>query len=121
MAIDSYVTRSRSAETADFDWGTIEWFDGSDRTDGEGLTVGRVTFDPGASNSTHRHPNCEEALLLLSGRLEHSLGEEETVLEPGDLLHIPQDVPHSATNLVDDEAVALIAYDTADRQVDLLD
>lgn len=117
MSIEDYVCREAGGRTDAFEWGTITWLDGDGLTAGDGLTFGRVTFDPGAGNAAHSHPNCEEALYLLSGELDHALAGERTVLEPGDLLHIPRGEAHQATNPGPGEAVALIAYDTADRQV----
>lgn len=122
MDITDYVTREGNGETDTFEWGEITWLDGDDRTAGTGLTVGRVTFNPGGANATHRHPNCEESLYVLSGSLDHAIGDERTILEPRDLLHIPAGEPHKATNVSDeDEAVAMIAYDTADRRVEFVD
>lgn len=117
MSIDDYVTRGDERDAETFDWGEIVWLDSSDLTAGDGLTVGEVTFYPGAANDEHRHPNCEESLYVLAGELEHSLGDETTTLERGDLLHIPADVPHRARNVGDGEAVAIIAYDTGERSV----
>lgn len=121
MAIDDYVTKGDDARTDSFEWGSIDWLDGDGLTAGTNLTVGRVTFAPGASNATHFHPNCEEILYVLSGELEHSINDERTTLQPGDLLHIPKGDRHSATNLVDAPTVALIAYDTDDRQIEFAD
>lgn len=115
--IDELTTRADDADRVEFDWGHILWLDSVELTGGEGLTVGRVTIERGESNAEHYHPNCNEALYLLSGRLRHSLGGEETVLEPGDLLHIPQGEPHAAESIGTADAVAVIAYDTAEREV----
>ncbi|MFB6138735.1 MAG: cupin domain-containing protein [Halobacteriaceae archaeon] len=122
MDIDALVTRADGGRTDSFEWGEIRWLDGDVITAGEGLTAGRVTFDPGAGNATHRHPNCEEFLYLVSGALAHSVGDEATELSHGDLLHIPRGEPHDARNLSADEtAVALVAYDTDDRAVEFVD
>lgn len=118
--IEDLTTRADGADRVDFDWGHILWLDGAALTGGEGLTVGRVTIESGKANGEHYHPNCNEALYLLSGRLRHSLGEEETVLEPGDLLHIPRGERHAAESVGTADAVAVIAYDAADREVEFV-
>jgi len=81
------------------------------------MTLGRVTIMPGQSNASHGHPNCEEVLFLLSGELVHTYGEEEYRLEPGDAICIPPDVDHRATNVSDEPAVMIVAYNSAYRQV----
>jgi len=118
--IDRLTTRAEDADRVEFDWGHIRWLDSAARTGGEGLTVGRVTIHSGAGNAEHFHPNCNEALYLLGGRLRHSLGDEETLLEPGDMLHIPEGEPHAAESVGTDDAVAVIAYDTAEREVEFV-
>lgn len=121
MSIEDFVTRADGADSDSFEWGEITWLDGGELTAGTGLTFGRVTFYSDGTNAEHRHPNCEEVLYLLSGRLAHTIGEDRTTLEPGDALHIPRNEPHQATNLADDDAVAIIAYDTADRRVEFVE
>lgn len=116
MSIERYVTSGRQVEPTTFEWGTITWLDNYEMMGRDALTVGLVTFNPGARNSEHRHPNCDEAIYLLSGRLRHTLGSQETVLEPGDLLHIPQGEPHQGHNVGDGEAAALVMYDTGRRE-----
>lgn len=115
--IDALTTRADAAERVEFDWGHILWLDGGGLTDGDGLTFGKVTIRSGASNPEHYHPNCHESLYLCAGRLRHRLAREETILEPGDLLHIPQGEPHAAESIGADDAVAIIAYDTAEREI----
>jgi PAS domain S-box-containing protein len=80
------VTRADGADRQTFEWGEIVWLDSAELTGNEALTVGEVTIYAGEANGEHYHPNCDEALYLLSGELTHTLGEEETVLQPGDLV-----------------------------------
>jgi hypothetical protein len=47
------------------------------------------------------HPNCEEALYLLSGRLEHHTGEDRGVLEPGDTLMVAAGEFHNTIHRMD--------------------
>lgn len=121
MDIADLTTRRAGADRVDFDWGHILWLDGSDLTEGKGLTVGQVTIKAGAQNSEHYHPNCNEALYLLAGRLRHSLGTEETTLEPGDLLHVPRGEPHVAKSIGTADATAVIVYDSDSRDIDFTD
>ena len=54
-------------------------------------------------------------LYLLAGRLEHSLGEQIVVLEPGDTLVIPPGVFHNARSVGDIDADMMVAYSTGVR------
>lgn len=121
MVIEQLVTTGEEQETLEFDWGTIVWTDSEELTGEDTLTVGKVTIEAGERNSEHYHPNCDEALYLLSGELTHTLGEEERVLQPGDLIHIPQGEPHQGINDGDEDAVAVICYDTGSREFTLVD
>lgn len=121
MAIEEYLTRGDDARIDEFDWGEIAWLDGDELTTGAGLSAARVTIRAGERNAAHRHPNCSEVLYLLAGELDHTLGEERTLLEPGDLLHVPQDAPHQATSTGTEDAVALVVYDSETRQIEFVD
>ena len=121
MPIEELVTRPTGRETEEHEWGEITWLDSADLTGSDGLTVGHVRIYGGCANPEHRHPNCEEALYLLSGTLEHSVGAETTTLDAGDCLHIPRGERHAALNPGDDDAVAVIAYDAGEREFELVE
>lgn len=116
MAIDELVTRSHEQRQETHEWGTITWVDSAALTASDALTVGRVTIFAGAENPEHAHPNCDEALLVLEGTIEHWLDDESTTLEPGDCLHIPRGQAHRAVNQGNEDAKAVIAYDTGTRE-----
>jgi mannose-6-phosphate isomerase-like protein (cupin superfamily) len=58
----------------------------------------------------HYHTNSENVYYLLSGRLLVQLDDIATELAPGDAAFIPAGVPHSATNVGDDDAVLIEIY-----------
>ena len=60
----------------EYPWGHIRWSVNAELTGSEGLTVGRVHLDAHAQNPRHYHPNCDEALYVISGRTEHLVGEK---------------------------------------------
>lgn len=121
MEIEQLVTTQAEHEQQTFDWGEIIWLDSHDLTGTDSLTVGKVTIYPGERNAEHYHPNCDESLYLLSGELEHTIGEDATTLTAGDLIHIPKAERHQATNTGSDDAVAVIVYDTGTRAVEFVD
>jgi quercetin dioxygenase-like cupin family protein len=112
----SNVVRRSAATTQAFPWGKLTWFASRALGNSAELTTGCCEIVPQAANPRHSHPNCEEVLHVLRGRIAHTLGDEEIVLEPGDTIAIPPRVPHNARNLGTEDAVLLISFSSADRQ-----
>lgn len=77
-------------------------------TAGHGLMLSVVEFRPGAEVPEHSHPH-EQMGLLVSGRLEFTVGGQTRVLGPGDLWRIPGGVPHRVVAL-EGPAVALDVF-----------
>jgi quercetin dioxygenase-like cupin family protein len=67
-------------------------------TAGDGLMISIVSLEPGAVVPTHSHPH-EQMGYLVSGRLEFTIGETTSILEPGSAWRIPPDVPHRVVAL----------------------
>ena len=63
---------------------------------GKNLMLSLVEIDEGAVVSTHHHPH-EQGGVVLSGRLELTIGSETRTLEPGAMYIIPPDTPHRAS------------------------
>lgn len=76
------------------------------RVIGEKAMISHVTLKKGCFVSTHAHPN-EQFACILSGRLKFTLGDEnaphreEMTVHPGEILHLPSNVPHAAEALED--------------------
>ena len=96
-------------------WGSLNWLASASIGNAEGVTVGRVIIKPGQSNPRHSHTTCEEVLYLLRGRLRHTMGEAEVVLEAGDTLTVPAYVAHHAINIGDEDADMIVAYSSGER------
>ena len=75
---------------------------------GKNLMLSYVEIDEGALVETHRHPH-EQGGILLSGRMELTIGDETRVLEPGQMYLIPPNVPHRA-RAVGGPAVAMDVF-----------
>lgn len=108
----------RAAELAaarnNADWGSLGWITGPQGL-ASGLTMGRVTIRSGKSNPEHMHTTCDEVLYLLSGRLRHTLGDSEVVLEAGDAIEIPRDIPHRAWSIGNEDADMIVVYNSSER------
>lgn len=107
-----------NTETLNLPWGKIVWLVSRSLENSETMTFGRVTINAGEANPRHRHPNCDEVLYLLSGRLEHSLGGERFIMEPGDVVSIPTGVWHNARALGAENAEMTISFSSADRETE---
>jgi quercetin dioxygenase-like cupin family protein len=66
---------------------------------GELMKAGVVTKPEGVGPPLHEQPNEEQFTLVLEGKLHYILGEEERILESGDLIHIPRGVAHRSRAL----------------------
>lgn len=77
---------------------------------GDRITVARIVLEKGCTVPTHQHEN-EQFSIIMSGRLRFGIGAEgsrdrrEVVVLPGEVLHLPSNVPHSA--FAEEETVVL--------------
>lgn len=113
------VIRRAEVKTQHKDWGTLRWNLGGTAFQDINQTFGIVTIKPGQANPMHSHPNCDEVLYVIRGRLEHTLPEGGMVsLETGDSIILPRGKAHQARNSGQEEAVAAVLFNTWDRQVE---
>ena len=61
---------------------------------GELIKVGIVTYKTGETPPPHSHPNDEQWIYMLEGRVALLLDEEVFTIGPGDLVHIPRNTVH---------------------------
>ncbi len=66
---------------------------------GELMKAGIVTKPEGVGPPLHEQPNEEQFTLVLSGKLHYILGDEERIVESGDLIHIPRGVAHRSRSV----------------------
>ncbi len=94
---------------------TMDWLMEDAIEPGAGLSLARMTVAPGVTSEAHRHPNCTEAVHLLSGRVEQRRGDVWVALLPGETLLIPQATVHQTRNTGTEPAVLMIAYSSGAR------
>ncbi len=68
---------------------------------------GITEFAPGAKIDFHSH-NCEESVVLLSGRAALDIDSQALELKPLDTTFIPPDVPHRFRNLSETESMRIL-------------
>lgn len=110
------VTQTDRLPRDEFDWGTLQWLCNDKLSPGSALTLGMCELFAGQSNPRHFHPNCEEVLLVLSGRGRHSLEEQWVDLGPGSTIRIPAGVKHQLINVGTESLRCVIAFSSGDRQ-----
>lgn len=104
------------AEIQKFDWGEIAWMVSGKLANSETMTFGRVIIKAGRSNKRHSHSNCDEILYLLSGELEHWVGDEVFSMKAGNAIFIPKGVTHHAKAIGKNDPVMVVAYSSAYRE-----
>lgn len=86
------------------DFGTSRWLSNPPDTGAKQLTVIDVNFDPGKGHNFHKHPDQEEVVLVIAGKVEQWVDRENRILGPGDSAFIPAGVVHASFNAGDQPA-----------------
>ncbi len=72
------------------------------------MLCGLNCFEPGQVQKVHAHAGAGKLYYVVEGEGEFEVGEEKQVLGAGELLHVPEDVPHGVVNTGDARLVVLI-------------
>ena len=96
-------------------WGTQVWLANRGLT-GSSLSLTRMIVNPGQSGEAHRHPNADEVIYLMKGKVEVRAGDETFSLDATDALAIPGGLSHQIHNPYAEEAELIISYSTGDRE-----
>lgn len=107
-----FVT-SQEAVRDQLDWGTMGWFSRPELTATKHLVIIEVDLQPGFGHDFHKHPEQEESIYVLSGKIEQWLEKEKQILNPGDAIYIGADVVHASFNTFDEPAKLLVALGPA--------
>jgi uncharacterized RmlC-like cupin family protein len=87
----------------------------AESTGSQGVWLGQVRIPPGGRTKAHLHERHETGLYLVSGEAEMWSGDdlrERVVVNVGDYVYIPANVPHVAVNRSDREPVVAIVART---------
>lgn len=76
------------------------------------LTIGDLTVTPDSQIPQHIHPDTEEAMVILEGRLELVLGDQTTTIGPGDTVLAPAGMVHGFVNRDREPARMLYVFPT---------
>jgi len=86
------------------DWGQLHWLSNPPSTGARALTVIHVTLRPGKGHDFHHHPDQEEVIYIVAGRVEQWVDREKRVLGPGDSAFLPAGTVHASFNVGDGDA-----------------
>ena len=71
------------------------------RVKGDLMKAGLVAYRKGEFARPHYHPHEEQFVYVLEGKRYSILGDEERIVGPGDLIHIPRNTRHAAISLTE--------------------
>jgi quercetin dioxygenase-like cupin family protein len=114
---DAVVTRAADRQVIEQTWGRITWYASGALGNSATMTVGEAVIRPGQENPRHYHPNCDEILHVVRGRILHSMGTQQVEMTVGDTVSIPTGVRHNARNIGTEDAVLAISFSSAHREV----
>jgi quercetin dioxygenase-like cupin family protein len=100
---------SRFVMAGDVPVESYEWGDAGMRcappgTGCQSFVVMDVRLDPGFFHAFHKHPDQDEMITVVAGKVTQYLEGESTVLGPGDSVYIDKDVVHGSYNDFDEPA-----------------
>ena len=82
-----------------------------------------VGLEPGFGHDFHKHPEQDELITVLAGRIEQWIEQEKTILEVGDSVYLDKDVVHASFNVGDVPArlFVVLAPSIGDEGYELVD
>ena len=114
---EAVMTRAASMQVIEQTWGKLTWYASGELGNSQTMTVGEAVIRPGQQNPRHYHPNCDEVLHVVRGRILHTMGTRQVEMTQGDTVSIPMGVRHNARNIGTEDAVLAISFSSAHRQV----
>lgn len=93
------------------------------RVIGEQVMISHVTLKKGCYVPSHAHVN-EQMACILSGRLKFTLGEEGSpkqnvvTVGPGEMIHLPSNVPHAAEAMEETVVLDIFSPPSATTGID---
>ena len=112
----SVVNKKEENKVVPMPWGELRWFTSAEMKNTRTMTTGVAIVKPGQANPRHFHPNCDEILHVVSGKIRHIMNEVTVEMNAGDTVSIPQGVLHNAVNIGTENAVLAISFSSAYRE-----
>ena len=106
IALRRFVTAAEAVRVQS-PWTLEEWMCRSDVVRNEHLLLVRANMEPYRSHPFHTHPTREEIIFIISGQAEQWVGQTHRILQPGEMVLIPQGEPHGTYNPFPEKLVFL--------------
>jgi quercetin dioxygenase-like cupin family protein len=103
----TFIKRA-SLQTENLDWGSTAYLSNPATTGASQLTVMEVMLAPGKGHDFHKHPDQEEVICVIEGRIEQWLESKREELGPGEAVFIPADIVHASFNIGDHPAKLMV-------------
>jgi quercetin dioxygenase-like cupin family protein len=105
------------------DWGKLAWLSNPQNTGAGQLTVIGVGLAPGKGHDFHKHPDQEEVIYVVAGKVEQWIDRDKRILVPGDSAFIPAGMVHASFNIGDGNAsmVAILGPCVGETGYELVD
>ena len=105
------------------DWGQLKWLSHPPSTGARQLTVIDVTLAPGKGHDFHEHPDQEEVLYVVAGKVEQWVDREKRLLGAGDSAFVPKGMVHASFNAGESDAkiIAILGPCVGDGGYELVD
>jgi oxalate decarboxylase/phosphoglucose isomerase-like protein (cupin superfamily) len=97
-------------ESLAFDWGVLKWQSTPDVTGSDRMSCGVVQLEPGKGHERHTHPDSDEMLYVVRGEGRQEIADETRDISAGDMLHVPEGVPHGTVNTGWEPLVLVAVY-----------
>ena len=101
---------AQELEGQDVGIATLRWMCHPASTGARQLTIVEATFAPGQGHSFHQHPEQEEMVYIVSGKVEQWIERERRILGPGDAAFMPAGTVHASFNASDGESRLLAVF-----------
>ena len=82
----------------------------SPKTGTMGSILVEQTFPRGGTTNLHIHDQGDELFYVVSGRGTATLGDETEVIEPGDVIFVPEGAVHRISNLDNDDPLTVVFF-----------
>lgn len=100
----SKFVMSGDVPTESFEWGSAGMRNAPPGTGCQSFVVMDVRLDPGFFHAFHKHPDQDEMITVVSGKVTQYLEGDSRELGPGDSVYIDKDVVHGSYNDSDEPA-----------------
>lgn len=101
--MDYFITKDKKEKEV-LDWGNLTRLSGPNKTKAKDLVVIEVNIAPGQGHDFHKHPQQEEVIYVINGKVEQWVGQEKRMLGAGDSVFIPANGVHASFNVGDTDA-----------------